>query len=557
MKGRGWQVTLAMLFVAAGTAAGAAPAPRSDSEFSDIAFADHDPSAVDSPPEAGHFRNPILPGFHPDPSIVKVGSDYFLVNSSFGFYPGLPIFHSRDLVHWQQIGNAIDRPGMVKLDGLGISRGLFAATIRHHGGRFYIINTCIDCGGNFIITAINPAGPWSNPVWLPWIAGIDPDLFIDDDGSAWVVNNDAPAHPAAYDGQRAIWQQQVDLVTLRPLGPRRLLVEGGVHVADKPIWIEGPHLIKRDGWYYLIAAEGGTASQHSETVYRSRNLDGPYVAGPLNPILTQRDLDAARPWPVAAAGHADFVKGPDGKWWAVFLATRPYDANLSNMGRETFLLPVDWPDGGWPVILPQGQPVPRLVPLPVANPRARGQTASLSATSPSGLTPDWIMLRTPHARWFRANAGKISLTPQTSLLGGNGNPSFLGKRQREANTALSATLHIGAGTAGRIAGLAVFADERHFLLVGQRRTASGTQIIAMRRNGNADLGGLIIAAAPFSAAAVRLRLQMRGPNCDLGYARVGGAWQWLLTGIDCRMLASEPTNQFTGTVLGVYAGQLP
>ncbi|MDB5687060.1 MAG: xylan 1,4-beta-xylosidase, partial [Rhizorhabdus sp.] len=277
-------------------------------------------------PGPGSYRNPILAGFYPDPSIVRVGPDFYLVNSSFSWFPGIPIWHSRDLVHWRQIGNAIDRPEQLDFKGLGMSRGVFAPDISHHGGRFYIINTCVDCGGNFVITARDPRGPWSNPVWLKDLGGIDPSLFFDDDGSAWIVNNDGPEGKPLYDGHRAIWLRRFDPGTLQASGPPRLIVNGGVDLARKPVWIEGPHLFKKDGVYYLMAAEGGTGTDHSEVIFRADQIDGPYVPAPsaVNPILTQRDLDPARSAPITSAGHADLVKLDNGDWWAVFLATRPY-----------------------------------------------------------------------------------------------------------------------------------------------------------------------------------------------------------------------------------------
>ena len=198
-------------------------------------------------------------------------------------------------MHWTQIGNAIDRPDQLDFKNLGLSRGVFAPDISWHDGTFYILNTCVDCGGNFIITAKNAAGPWSNPTWLPEVeGGIDPSLFFDEDGSAWIVNNGPPPETPLYDGHRAIWVQRFDTRTLKLTGPRTLLLNGGVHPEQKPIWIEGPHILRKDGWYYLIAAEGGTAENHSQVVLRSKNVTGPYEPFAGNPILTQRDLPRDR-----------------------------------------------------------------------------------------------------------------------------------------------------------------------------------------------------------------------------------------------------------------------
>jgi alpha-N-arabinofuranosidase len=218
----------------------------------------------ETPPAPGHYQNPVLAGFYPDPSIVRVADDYYLVNSSFAYFPGLPIFHSTDLVHWRKIGHAFDRRDQLRFEnGQGISRGLFAPTIRYHDGRFYIINTDVDGIGNFIISASDPAGPWSDPVLLPAIDGIDPDLFFDDDGRGWIAHNGPPPGAPQYNGHRAIWLWEFDPGEMTLLtGSDRVLVDGGTDISRQPIWIEGPHLYKANGWYYLSCAEGGTEEGH-------------------------------------------------------------------------------------------------------------------------------------------------------------------------------------------------------------------------------------------------------------------------------------------------------
>src|SRR6187402_1409013 len=254
----------------------ATPAAAEDARFAWFEYSGADGDA----PAQGQYRNPILAGFYPDPSIVRVGEDYYLVNSTFSWFPGIPVFHSRDLVHWRQIGNAIDRPNQLSFDGLTISKGVFAPAITWHDGTFYIVNTCVDCGGNFVITARDPAGPWSDPAWLPTVEGIDPSLFFDDDGSAWLINNRAPAGGSTYDGHRALWIERFDPVGLKMLGHPKMVVDGGIEPGKKPIWIEGPHIYKRNGKYYLMAAEGGTSVNHSEVILRADRVDGPYRPAP-------------------------------------------------------------------------------------------------------------------------------------------------------------------------------------------------------------------------------------------------------------------------------------
>ncbi len=537
--------------------------PGSEASFAWVSYAGRDSAQESFPATPAQYRNPIISGFQPDPSIVRVRDDYYLVNSSFAFFPGIPIYHSRDLVNWEQLGNVIDRPGQFNFLGLGIARAIFAPTIRWHDGVFYIVGTCVDCGFNFLISAKNPAGPWSDPQWLESVDGVDPDLFIDGDGRAWIANNGPPQGSAAYTGHRAIWLQELDLKAGKMRGPRAVIVNGGVDIAQHPIWIEGPHLLKKDGWYYLIAAEGGTASGHSEVVFRSRKVTGPYAPGPDNPILTQRDLDPARRFPIAAAGHADFVKAGDESWWAVFLATRPYEANLSNMGRETFLLPVSW-QRGWPQILPPRTPVPHAVARPqLPTTRIVDRSHWRDTFDSQQLSPDWEMIRTPTESWYslRTHPGSLTLEARAVSISGSANPSFLGKRQRHDNAVVDAEFRYLPVRNGDRAGLVAFADERHHYFLGLCQTADGPMLVVAVRNGaNDPEEGRIVAAIPYRGVpggSIRLRIAARGAAYDFSYALADEPLRLLLANADGRILASEPTNQFTGTLIGVYAARSP
>lgn len=547
-----WRVFVALALAGAGQPVRADPGAWA--VFSHPLYAAHNTLDRTDPVRRGQYRNPIIPGFHPDPSVVRVGRDYYLVNSSFAYFPGLPVFHSRDLVNWAQIGNAIDRPDMVYFQGLGVARAIFAPTLRYHRGRFVIITTCVDCGGTFIMTAHNPSGPWSRPRFLPSVDGIDPDIFFDDDGRVWITNNGPPEGPARYDGHRALWIQQFDDVRQRMVGKRTVLVDGGVRPETRPIWTEGPHIFRKDGYVYLIAAEGGTAANHSETVYRARSVTGPYEPAPINPILTQRDLDPARANPVQATGHADFVRTPAGDWWAVFLGTRPYRDMLANPGRETFLLPVTW-QAGWPQILPphsvvaQAVPRPRLAPVAERAPRPRRARPS----------PDWIMLRTPKTRWFRVlPSGAMAVEPGTDSLTSKGNPAFIGKRQTERVETVTVDLAYAPAHNGDHAGLAAFADEDHFVTFGLWQTAQGRALIVQRRNGSGEPAeGVPLAtiALPPAQSHVRLRLNIADPVHSYQYALGTGGWHTALAELDSSFLASERSNQFTGTVIGLYANR--
>jgi xylan 1,4-beta-xylosidase len=529
---------------------------KSTAIFDYLSYQGSDPIEVQRPLQRGQYRNPIVPGFHPDPSIVKVGHDFYLINSSFAFFPGIPIFHSTDLRNWRQIGNAIDRTRQLNMADIGIARGVFAPSISYENGTYYIINTCIDCKGNFIISAQNPAGPWSNPVWLDF-DGIDPSLFVDSNGRAWVLNNGPPEGTPLYDGHRAIWMQQIDLERLTLMGPRKVIVNGGVDISKKPIWIEGPHIFFKDGHYYLIAAEGGTHVDHSQTVFRSRNVTGPYQPGPNNPILTQRDLPNDRPFPVQATGHADFVELDDGSWWSVFLGTRPYQGSLTNLGRETFLLPVTWTNG-WPSILPQGVAVPLSAPRPNLPPGPKGELFNQWRDSFERrvLGPEYLMLRTPQTRFhFLDKAhGQLVLEGSPLSLSTRGSPAFVARRQRHLNMILETKMTFTSTAVGDRAGLAVFADERHHFFLGLSRTESGHEIVVtMRQKDDEPEDGRVLARQSIaSTRQIKLRIRADGPSYSFDFAQGARPWTTLLSGADGTILSTDKAAMFTGTVWGPY-----
>jgi len=557
MKPSSLSTTLSALALAA-SALAVSPAPVA---FESFTYTGRD-EVFAAPLPAGHYRNPILAGYYPDPSICRVGEDYYLINSSFAHFPGIPIFHSRDLVNWEQLGHVIDRPTQLNYDGLGISRGIFAPALSHHDGVFYVVCTMADAGGNFLMTATNPAGPWSDPVWLNF-DGIDPALFFDTDGRAWLVNNGAPAAKPLYDGHRAIWIQQFDAAAKKLIGPRTVIVDGGVDPAKKPIWIEGPHVYLRDGWYYLCAAEGGTSENHSEVVLRSKAVTGPYVPWDKNPILTQRDLDGTVPGAVTSTGHADLVIGPDGGWWSVFLGCRPFGGKFYATGRETFLLPVKWTADGWPQILPPGERVPfivkmpevgRVVPNAPTSPPLTGNFTWRDDFSGATLSPLWVMLRQPHESWWKQAEGHLSLTPRRDTLAGSGQPAFLGRRLQHARFESSTVLEVPKAT-GVSAGLVAIQSETHHYYFGVRRTGDGLQLFLERHNGP---DGEVVGRATLSEGK-QLRLRVIGEDkvLSFSYAVDAGPWQTLVGDADATVITTQAAGGFVGALIGVHARMEP
>ncbi|WP_425500933.1 glycoside hydrolase family 43 protein [Pseudoxanthomonas gei] len=515
----------------------------------------HD-AVFEAPLPQGSYRNPILAGFHPDPSITRAGDRFYLVTSSFAFFPGIPVFESGDLVHWKQIGNVIDRPSQLDFDGLGMSRGVFAPSIDYHDGIFYVVNTAVDSGGNFLATAVDPAGPWSGPIWLPTIGGIDPSLFFDDDGRTYLLNNDAPVGAPRYDGHRAIWMQEFDLARKQPFGPRKVLIDGGVDPSTNPIWIEGPHIFKRDGWYYLNCAEGGTGPQHSQVILRSRAVWGPYQPYEKNPILTQRDLPTDRVHPITNAGHADLVEGLDGRWWATFLASRNYGEVHYNTGRETFLLPVEWRDG-WPMILEPGLEIPYLG-------RGPGFMAHAAAQAPAtgnfiwrdefdtlALGKEWMFVRVPKLQWadLAGHPGQLAIRPLAETLDTLRNPAFLARRQQHTSFNASVALQVPA-EAGIEAGMAAFQNEANWYFLGVRRKGTGLELFLEKSSRE----GRQVVATRGLPAMDSLKFKVEGNEGDYSFGfDAGHGWQWLSQHQDGTVLSTDMAGGFIGAVIGPHA----
>ncbi|KTF67603.1 glycoside hydrolase family 43 protein [Sphingomonas sp. HT-1] len=524
---------------------------QAPARFSDFRYAGRAAETVAL--RAGEYRNPILSGYYPDPSVTRVGSDHYLVLSSFAHYPGLPIFHSKDLVHWTQIANAIDRPGQLDFTGMRTSQAVFAPDISYHQGTFTIVNTCVSCNGNFVITAKDPRGPWSDPIWLPF-EGIDPSIYWEGD-KAYIVNNRAPDEPPRYDGHRAIWIQEYDWRAGKMVGPSTQLINGGVDIAKKPVWIEGPHIFKKDGWYYLTAAEGGTSVNHSQVAFRSRTLRGPYVPFAGNPILTQRDLDPDRPHPVTSTGHAKLVQTQNGDWWATFLGVRPYADDFYNAGRETFLLPVTWVDG-WPIILPAGKAVPLVAKAPALPRQPRpvlptsGDFSYVDRFAGNRLSMQWIGIRTPKTPFYKVEGGELVITKGGPLGDLQQVPGFVGRRQQHANATVSVTVRYAPVKDGDRAGLAAVQSDQNHLFFGLTR-AGGVRTLALytRQKGDEQL----VAARPLPGTApVTLTLRITGGTIAFDYAS-GQAKGTLKRDLDARFLSTHEAGGFVGTVIGPMA----
>ncbi|AKD53825.1 glycoside hydrolase family 43 protein [Spirosoma radiotolerans] len=505
--------------------------------------------------------NPILTGFYPDPSIVRVGTDYYLVNSTFSYFPGIPVLHSKDLKNWKQIGNVIDRPSQMDFMGERLTRGLFAPAIQYYKGTYYVTCTDIDHDGNFIVTAKNPAGPWSNPVKLPQVHGIDPSLYFDDatDKAYIIYNSDAPDRKPLYSGHRTIRIYELDYTNLKVVGEEKQLVNGGVDLSKKPVWIEAPHIMKVKDWYYLYAAEGGTSVNHTEVVFRSKSVWGPFVPYENNPILTQRGLPADRKEPITSAGHAQFVEGPDGKWYAVFLAVRPYEGDYYNTGRETFIAPVEWKND-WPIVDPANKVIQYTYPAAwkeVKQKDALPQSGNFAYTLrfDKALDPALLFMRTMDKSAFslsKKDGLTMKLKPETVME--MGNPAFIGKRQQHLNSMAETELSFSPKSDKEKAGLLILQDEYHFYFLS-KSTAQGKDVLQLFKSDPKTKAMEVLAEVPLTAKTgkVGLRIASQGGTYSFSFSEDAKNWKLLKDNVDARFLSTKEAGGFIGCLYGMYA----
>src|SRR5262252_256494 len=452
-------------------------------------------------PDTG-FDEPVIAGMAPDPSICRVGDDYYLVTSTFEYFPGVPVYHSKDLIHWRLIGHALTRVSQLPLVRLTRNGGIWAPTIRYHDGTFYMVTTLKTEGhGNFFVSAKDPAGEWSDPTELDQ-GGIDPSLFFDTDGKVYLTTGGGNC-------ATRICQSEIDIKT-------------GRRISDiKPLWNgtggsspEGPHLYKVNGYYYLMIAEGGTEYGHGETIARSRSPWGPFESYAGNPILTHRNFKAS---PIQGTGHADLIQAHDDSWWAVFLGFRPASRMAHHLGRETFLAPVTWSRDGWPVINQNGTVTPQM------KVKTLPQQATLAATdrdefSGSRLALPWNFVRnlaparwslTERQGWLRLKGGPATLDDAEAP------PVFVGQRQQYFDSEITAQIEFQPRRAGEEAGLALRMNNRHHYEFGIAR--DGEQRVVYLRY---VIGSIRAEAVrkPIAAGVVRLRIRTTAEMYRFSYA---------------------------------------
>ncbi len=479
------------------------------------------------------YRNPVIPGFHPDPSVCRVGEDFYLVNSSFQYFPGVPLYHSKDLVHWTQIGHCLTRASQLPLHDASAWGGIYAPTIRYNNGTFYMITTNVSDCGNFLVHTTDPRGTWSEPVRLKQ-GGIDPSLYFEEDRCYMVSNPD-----------KGIWLCEINPKTGEQLSESRRIWNGtgGRHP-------EAPHIYQKDGWYYLLIAEGGTEYGHKVTIARSRHIEGPYDGNPSNPILTHINMNA-QDSPIQGTGHADLVQAADGSWWLVCLAFRPQAGSHHLTGRETYLAPVRWDENAWPVVNGNGtislqMDVPTLPQQPLAKKPVRTDFKE------GRMGHEWVHIRNYHPENYSFVSGKLRLKASSiSLNHEKGSPTFMGRRQEHIGFRATTSVALQKAEAQDEAGLTVYMFEPAHYDLFVKQTSEGAQAVVLRYR-----MGLLThiereVALP-KATQVQLRVHGSSDRYRFEYATDGKNFH-RLGEIDAKYISTETAGGFTGVMLGMYA----
>jgi xylan 1,4-beta-xylosidase len=494
------------------------------------------------PERSPTFRNPVLAGSHPDPSICRVGDDFYVVTSTFEYFPGLPVHHSRDLVNWRLVGHVMNRAEQLDLDGIRSSGGLYAPTIRHRGGVFYVTCTLVDGtgpSGNFVVTATDPAGPWSDPVWLPDADGFDPSLLFDDDGRAWFC----AAVPQDDEGHTAVWVQEFDPDAGALVGDRHVVWHGALRGAR---WAEAPHIYRIRGTYYLLTAESGTSTEHAVSVARSATVTGPYDGCPRNPVLTARHLGADAD--VVAAGHADLVETADGEWWAVLLGVR--DGERGALGRETFLVPLDWDRDGWPVFGSGSGTVQLVERRPALTPHPWPARPATDSFDGAQLDITWSFLRTPREQWWDLSTrpGHLRLRLRPEILGDAANPAYVCRRVQDRDFLVTAALEFASLAPNECAGIGVVHGADDHVRVEVCGGPDRLVRVVRRRRAVDET----VATAPIGPGPLRLAIEGRGPVHIARVADHGSAWRDIGV-VDAAHLSYAMSGGFFGSMVGIFA----
>lgn len=492
-------------------------------------------------------NNPILSGFYPDPSICRVGKDFYLVSSSFAYFPGVPIFHSTDLAHWEQIGNILNRESQFPAEGSRISQGIYAPTIRFHEGIYYMITTNISYGGNFIVTAKQPEGPWSDPFYLgDGAKGIDPSLFFDDDNRCYYVGTRPNPEGVRYNGDWEIWIQELDIQKMALIGESMAIWKGAV---KDVIWPEAPHIYKKGEYYYLVHAEGGTGPEHSISVARSKKLFQWFEGCPRNPIFTHRNL--GEDYPIIYAGHGDLVDDEKGNWYIVMLASRPCKKHCS-MGRETFLAKVIW-EQEWPVINPGLGRLEEQVEIPLKEERFGQEVMESDHFYFYGDQLDdrflGIIKRSDEMYSLNKRTGFLRLFTSKETINEKKSASYLGVRQKSYNFHVSTGMEFVPKEQNETAGLVLYQDHKNNLKIEiiKKDTGRNIRLTSCICNEEKVIGEQKLE----TDGLIEIQLRAREQVAEV-WIKEKNTLELVTANIDLLPYTTEQAGGFVGCTIGMY-----
>lgn len=492
--------------------------------------------------------NPILPGFHPDPSIIRVEEDYYIAVSTFEWFPGVCIYHSRDLQNWELIARPLERTGQLDMRGNDASGGVFAPCLSYDQGTYYLVYSNVrthwyefmDCQ-NYLVTAKDIKGPWSDPVYLH-SAGFDSSLFHDTDGKKYLVGL---IRHYRKDRIQKIFLQEYDDKEKRLIGKLKEIYAGsGISIP------EGPHLYKKGGYYYLLTAEGGTEYGHAVTMARSRNIEGPYELHPGNPILTSRDNLRAD---LQKAGHADLVETPDGQWYMVHLCARPLPPfRRCPLGRETAIQKVVWKDDEW-LYLETGKREPQ-VRVPGITKTRKREKRKYFYKFHDKISKDFHSLRIPMESF-----ATLSERPGYLRLNGLDSPNsrfeqaFLARRQEDFCFRMETRMEFHPVSERQMAGLMYFYDEEDFYYLYLSRNPQGENYVHVMQMDRGKLKFSVCGEITVEDKQIFLRLEVRNTRGKFAYSMDGRNWNPVGKEWEADKISDEYPLEgaYTGAMTGV------
>ncbi|MDO5398778.1 MAG: glycoside hydrolase family 43 protein [bacterium] len=480
------------------------------------------------------YRNPIIRGFNPDPSICCVGGDCYLVTSSFEYFPGIPVYHSTDLLNWKLIGHCITREEQLQMEGVKASSGIWAPTIRYSNGRFYVTATFNE-RGNFIVYTDNSSEEWSDPIWTD-MDGIDPSIFFED-GKMYYCANDCGSRGGNGEG-----------ISLAEIDPETGKVKGEI----KRIWtgtgggfLEAPHIYHIGEWYYLLAAEGGSGIGHMTTAARCKSLFGEYETCPDNPILTNRHDTSKQ---VGYSGHSDLFMDNSGNWWIVHLAIRRDCGTMSSIGRETFLTPIIW-NNDWPVVENNRKATLDVdAKINAAQALYKEWTADFAETE---WEKEWLFLRKPQFENYERKNGCLCLKPSTvKITDETVSPTFAAVRKEEIDFTSEAELEFDTNEIGDEAGMVIYLSPDYHYRICKKREGGGDYISVEK---TAEDFREIAFKEKLQNGRITLRIIGSKGAYGFYYASDGKQMKYLCSAKTKFLTCELAGKSFTGTVIGLYA----